>query len=71
MKREIKTINAFMVFIAPMALSLYGKVNPGENPFYCAKFANALAMLQIQKVGAVKSIPNRKNVEKLYGEIYG
>ena len=31
MKREIKTINAFMVFIALMALSLYGKVNPGEN----------------------------------------
>lgn len=43
----------------------------GSNPFYCSKFANSLAMLQIQKMGAVKSIPNRKNVEKLFGEIYG
>lgn len=43
----------------------------GSSPLICAKFANALSMLQIQKVGAIKSIPNRASVNNLFKELYG
>ncbi len=43
----------------------------GATPYVAGKYANTLSMLQIQKVGAVKSIPNKKAVQKLYEEIYG
>lgn len=43
----------------------------GSSPMISAKFANALSMLQIQKVGAIKSIPNLQSVKNLFREIYG
>lgn len=43
----------------------------GSSPLIAAKFANAVTMLQIQKVGAIKSIPNRASVNNLFKEIYG
>ncbi len=43
----------------------------GSSPLISAKFANALSMLQIQKMGAIKSIPNAQSVKNLFREIYG
>lgn len=43
----------------------------GSSPLIAAKYANALAMLQIQKVGAIKSIPSKASVNNLFREIYG
>lgn len=43
----------------------------GYDTITCAKLANALSLLQIRNVGAIKSIPNRIDTEKLYKEIYG
>lgn len=43
----------------------------GYDTIKCAKYANALSILQIRNVGAIKSIPNRIETEKLYEEIYG
>ncbi len=43
----------------------------GSSPMVSAKFANTLSMLQIQKVGAIKSIPNAQSVKNLFREIYG
>ena len=49
-------------------LSYYLK---GNDTIKCAQLANALSLLQIQKVGAIKSIPNKIDTEKLCGELYG
>ena len=43
----------------------------GYDSVKCAQYANALSILQIQNVGAIKSIPTRIEVEKLFNEIYG
>ena len=43
----------------------------GSSPMISAKFANTLSMLQIQKMGAIKSIPNAASVKNLFREIYG
>ncbi len=43
----------------------------GHDTIKCAKLANALSILQIKNVGAIKSIPDRIETEKLYNEIYG
>ena len=43
----------------------------GYDTIKCAKYANALSILQIRNVGAIKSIPNRIETEKLYEDIYG
>ena len=43
----------------------------GYDTVKCAKLANALSILQIKSVGAIKSIPDRIETEKLYKEIYG
>lgn len=49
-------------------LSYYLK---GYDTIKCAQLANALSILQIKDVGAIKSIPNRIETEKLFNEIYG
>lgn len=43
----------------------------GYDTIECVKHANALCVLQIQNVGAIKSIPKKEDTERLYGEIYG
>lgn len=43
----------------------------GYDTIKCARLANALSMLQIKNVGAIKSIPDKIETEKLYNEIYG
>ena len=43
----------------------------GYDVSKCVKFANALSILQIKNVGAIKSIPQRNETERLYNEIYG
>lgn len=43
----------------------------GNDTIKSAQLANALSILQIKDVGAIKSIPNRIETEKLYNEIYG
>ncbi len=44
-----------------------------KEPNACAagKFANALCLLQMQNIGAVKSIPYKKDVEEYCEKIYG
>ena len=49
-------------------LSYYLK---GRDTLDCVKLANALCILQIKNIGAIKSIPTKEETEKLYGEIYG
>ena len=43
----------------------------GYDTMKCAQYANALSILQIKDVGAIKSIPTRIETEKLFNEIYG
>ncbi len=43
----------------------------GINALNSGKFANALCLLQMQNVGAVKSIPYKKDVEEYCEKIYG
>ena len=43
----------------------------GANIINSGRFANALCLLQMQNVGAVKSIPYKKDVEEYCGKIYG
>ncbi len=43
----------------------------GYDTIKCAQLANSLSILQIRNVGAIKSIPNRIETEKLFNEIYG
>lgn len=44
------------------------KGQPAQN---AAKFASAMGALQVQKVGAVKSIPQRDKTEEYYRQYYG
>ena len=43
----------------------------GYQSLKCTQYANALCLLQIRDVGAIKSIPARVETEKLFNEIYG
>lgn len=43
----------------------------GANAINAGRFANALCLLQMQNVGAVKSIPYKRDVEEYCGKIYG
>ncbi len=43
----------------------------GAGALNAGKFANALCLLQMQNVGAVKSIPYKKDVEEYCRKIYG
>lgn len=42
----------------------------GYDSLKSAKLANSLSILQIRGVGAIKSIPKKCEIEKLYSEIY-
>lgn len=42
----------------------------GMNAFSAGRYANALALLQMQNIGAVKSIPYKKEVEEYCRKIY-
>lgn len=43
----------------------------GMSAYNAGKYANALCMLQMQNIGAVKSIPHKDLVEEYCGKIYG
>lgn len=43
----------------------------GKDGYNAGKFANALCLLQMQNVGAIKSIPYKKDVEEYCRKIYG
>ena len=47
------------------------RILDGAPAYNAGRYANALCLLQMQNVGAVKSIPQRREVEEYCGKIYG
>lgn len=46
------------------------KILSGNSAHVAAKYANVLSLLQMQGVGAIKSIPQNEKVEEFYRKIY-
>lgn len=43
----------------------------GFNELECARYASIAANLQIQSVGAIRSLPSKEKVEEIYRSLYG